>query len=233
MNANFINGGFEDGNFNGWTQGSGYWSGGAINTSDYFPGGSKYNAGADASAIVTPGPDPIVGAALNRVYHGNYAVRVNDWVNNYSASAIRQTVTNWSAPQITFEWAAVLQASHGATDSDNFTLTLKNDTKGTTLYSAQYNSATNGAMFNYFNGWYWTPWQVQTLNTAADIGDTLTIELLGVDCPYGGHAGYVYLDGFGPTPPPPPGIPEPSTYGMIGAGLLVALASLRRFFRKQ
>jgi hypothetical protein len=233
--AGFTNGGFEDGTFNGWTRGSGRWTGGAINTSDYFVGGSKYNASYDASEIVTPGADPIVGAALNRVYNGNFAVRVNNANNNYSVSAVRQTVVNYTDSQINFEWAAVLEESHNAYDSDNFTLTLKNDTKGTTLYSAQFNSATNGPIFTKTGNWYWTKWQVQTLNiAAADIGDTFTLELLASDCPYGGHAGYVYLDGFSNTVViNTTAVPEPSTYGLIGAGALVGMIALRRRFAKK
>jgi hypothetical protein len=37
------------------------------------------------------------------------------------------------------------------------------------------------------------------------------------DCPYGGHAGYVYLDGFGGIIPPPT-TPEPGTLALLGSG---------------
>jgi len=236
--AQFVNGGFEDGTFNGWTKGSGYWDGTwPINTSSYFPSGSNYSAGYDASAIVTPGDDPIVGSLLNRVYAGNYAVRVNDWVNNNSISAIKQTVANYQDTTIFFEWAAVLEASHGSTDSDNFTLRLTNDTKGITLFNASYNSFDNGSIFSTLGSWYYTAWQVQSLDVSAYIGDTFTLELLASDCPYGGHAGYVYLDGFGSVivQPGPGGgaVPEPSTYGMIGAVVLLGGVFIRRRFAKR
>lgn len=61
---------------------------------------------------MTPGPDPIVGTLLNRVYNGGYAARINDWYNNYSVSVISQTVTNYTDPHIYFAWAAVLESSH-------------------------------------------------------------------------------------------------------------------------
>ncbi len=226
----FTNGGFEDGTFNGWTQGAGWWYGGwPLYPSNYLPGGSLYDISANASGIVTPGPDPIVGNLLNQVYNGSYAARVNDWYNNYSVSVISQTVTNYSDPKIYFAWAAVLEASHGPTDSDNFTLMLTDDTKGTMLYLVSYNSATNGPIFQPYGNWFYTNWQVQSLDVTALQGDDFTLTLLGSDCPYGGHAGYVYLDGFGAAPPPP-GTPEPGTLVMLGSGVLFAANWLRRRF---
>jgi hypothetical protein len=65
------------------------------------------------------------------VYSGNYSGRVNDPYNNYSVSVISQTVNNWQDDHIYFAWAAVLQASHGSTDSDNFTLKLTDDNTNT------------------------------------------------------------------------------------------------------
>ncbi len=234
--AQFVNGGFEDGNFNGWTRGSGRWFGGSLNPSTYFSPGVNYSAAYDQSAIVTPGNDPIVGSLLNRVYSGNYSLRVNNQINDYSVSAVRQTVTNYTDDSIFFSWAAVLEDSHGSTDSDNFTLKLTNDTKGLTLYSVSYNSFDNGSIFKQFGNWYYTSWQVQNLDVSAYKGDTFTLELLSADCPYGGHAGYTYLDGFGSVLPPIPSstaVPEPSTYGMIGAGVLLIGAMLRRRFAKR
>lgn len=238
VSAQFVNGGFEDGSFNGWTRGSGYWGGGwPLDPSSYFAGGANYNAGADSSAIVGQGNDPIVGSLLNTVYAGKKAVRVNDEINDKSVSALRQTVTNYQDSSIYFEWAAVLEASHESTDSDNFTLKLTNDTKGTTLYQVSFNSYDNGAIFNEYNGWYYTNWQVQNLDVSAYTGDTFTLELLASDCPYGGHAGYVYLDGFGSVVVDPGdnngAVPEPSTYGMIGAGALLAGVLIRRRFAKR
>ncbi len=227
--GSFTNGGFEDGTFNGWTQGAGWWRGEwPIVPINYLPGGQYYDISYNASGIVTPGPDPIVGNLLNQVYNGKYAARVNDWSQNYSVSVISQSVTNYSDSHIYFAWAAVLEASHGATDSDNFTLMLTDDTAQTVLYAVTYDSYNNGALFHPYGYWFYTDWQVQDL--AVTPGHDFTLTLLGSDCPYGGHAGYVYLDGFGGTPPPP-STPEPGTLAMMGSGLLLGAGWLRnRFF---
>jgi hypothetical protein len=224
----FVNGGFEDGTFNGWTQGAGWWYGGwPLDPSTYLQGGSNYDISANASAIVSQGADPVVGNLLNQVYNGAYAARVNDWYNNYSVSVISQTVTNYTDPHIYFAWAAVLEASHGSTDSDNFTLKLTDDTTGAVLYAVTYDSYDNGPLFHTYGSWYYTDWQVQDLDVSTLQGHDFTLTLLGSDCPYGGHAGYVYLDGFGGTIPPPT-TPEPGTLALLGTGTIFAANWLRR-----
>jgi hypothetical protein len=230
----FVNGGFETGDFSGWTQGAGAWGGGwPINPTDYRPGGSQYIAAYNASAIVTPGTDPLTGNNLNTVYAGNYSARINDSINNYSVSTVYQQVLNYTDPDMYFEWAAVLQASHDSFDSDNFTLQLTDDTTHTVILNRAYNSADNGSIFTYnpFSGAYYTDWQVEHIDLEAlgIQGHDFTLELLASDCPYGGHWGYVYLDGFAPTVVPPgDDVPEPASMLLLGSGGVALLARARR-----
>ncbi len=204
----FVNGNFETGTFSGWTQGGGYWSGEwPIDPSTYLPGGANYSSDYAVNQIVGPGPltDPRTDDKLSIVYSGQKTAKVNDESNNNSVSVISQTVTGYSAPHIYFAWAAVLQSSHGPTDSDNFVLQLKDVTTGETLYQVAYNSAlaaTAPLFTRSDSNWFYTSWQVQDLDVSTRQGHTFTLTLLASDCPYGGHAGYVYLDGFGAVTPP-------------------------------
>ena len=50
-------------------------------------------------------------------------------------------------------------------------------------------------------------------------GHNFTLALLAADCPYGGHAGYVYLDGFGSVRPPV-GVAEPASLALLGLGFV-------------
>lgn len=226
--AGFTNGGFESGDLSGWTGGGGTWSG--------SPGApvppSTFNGGPANNTIMAGGFDPITGAS--RVYAGANSVRVNDAYNNYSVSTLRQSVLGYTDSSIFFAWNAVLQASHGLTDSDYFSLTLTDDSVGDTLVSRGYSSAgsigggASGVTWSAFGSWFSSGWVVESIDLTAlgRVGHNFTLTLLASDCPYGGHAGYAYLDGFGAAPPTP-GVPEPASLALFGLGA-ASLALLRR-----
>ena len=195
----FVNGSFETGDLTGWTVGGGSWHGGAYPVpADYLPGGVNYVPSQASVSVTNPGLDPYTDNNVNMVYAGAHSVRVNDPVNNYSVSVISQRVNNYTDPLIAFAYAAVLQSSHGPTDSDAFIITLTDATTNTVLYSFNLNSATAPGVFTRSNSnWYYTNWVAQSIDVSALEGHDFILSLLANDCPYGGHAGYAYLDGFG------------------------------------
>lgn len=231
--ADFINGNFEDGTLTGWSLGGGR----TVNPTNnldaarYFEGGAAYNPALAAITVTTVGGlDAITG--VSTVFSGDHAVRVNNAVSNYSVSAIKQTVVDYQADQIAFAWNAVLEASHDATDSDAFNLILRDETTGTNLVNRSFSSASAPGTFSAVGNWFTSGWRTESLDVSALKGHTFTLSLLATDCPYGAHAGYVYLDGFGSVAPPPgpvPSVPEPETYTLVLAGLgVVGFVSRRR-----
>jgi hypothetical protein len=127
---------------------------------------------------------------------------------------------------------------HPGSDAPQFSITLKDLTSGSTLYSTAfnvYNAASTGVTWNtgYSDGydqWYYSPWQIQHLDTSGVMGHNLELTVLASDCGWGGHGGYAYVDGFSQyVPPDPPGVvPLPPTVLLLGSGLL-GLVGWRRF----
>lgn len=224
----FYNGGFEAGTTGGWTSGGGY-RGGVDNVgmlpSQFLPGGSLNNDNGNRGAVVDSSyVDPNLGALLgSTVYSGNYSYRAEDTTNGGYATVISQKVSNYTDANIYFAWKAVLEnGGHEENESALMKLTLTDDTTGQLLISRSYNAGFTGSgvdsRFASEGSLFYTPsWQVEQLSIDQSLsGHSFTLSLLASDCQPTGHTGYAYLDGFGAVTPP---VPEPTTYGMMLAGL--------------
>lgn len=235
----FVNGGFEDGNTNGWTTGGGFRGfvpNSSISPEDFLPGGSRYDALSNRSAITTVGTvDANVGAALGTtVYSGNYSYRTEDLISGGYASVISQKVMNYTDANIFFAWKAVLQnGGHAEDDSAEVFISLHDDTTNTQLINRTYNAGDGGggvdSRFTALNDIFYTPdWQIEQLAIDALLaGHDFTLSLLVADCDPTGHFGYAYIDGFGAVVPPGQ-VPEPATAALMLMGMGGMLAARRR-----
>jgi hypothetical protein len=232
--ASFVNGGFETGDTTGWDVSNTAYRASVDNTT-LTPAWVYANDGSTMhSSIISAGTiDPNVGAAFgSTVYSGANSMRVEDIVIGGYASAIQQTVANYTDQFIYFAWKAVLEGAHSASNAATMKLVLRDETTGTDLITRQYNAASGGggvdARWTLLNGNYYTAnWQIETLDVSALSGNTFTLSVLASDCQPTGHFGYVYLDGFGAVIPPTT-VPEPGSLALLGLGMVGLLATSRR-----
>ena len=218
MAQSVVNPGFETGNTNGWTATGGYWSSG------WPVPEAQYQGPPTLVSIMNTGSfDAITGAPT--VFAGNHSVRLNNSSGGNDISAITQSVTNYNGNKLYYAWNAVLEPSHGANDSPSFLIKVVDNTTNTVVTNIAYSafSAQNSTIFRTAGSFVTTDWKVEDVNVIS--GNNYTLTFVAVDCLYGGHGGYVYLDGFGNTiPVPNSGVTFNSATDVVqGATFLLAI----------
>ena len=186
----FTNIGFETGDFSGWSHETHTWQ--DQTAGSFTP---------EKSQIVSSGADQFI-PLIQKVYHGNYSFRVNDFLDRYHISSVSQsrTVPTMTNPTLEFYWAAVLEdPQHPPHAQPYIELEVVNETSGNTLYYKHFysNDPSYSGWINAGHGsWKGIPWQKVIVNLGNSIGDTVRLKVLAADCGLGGHGGYVYLDGL-------------------------------------
>lgn len=203
-----VNADFETGTTSGWTANGGIWQGGWPIDPNNFTGAPTL------VSVQSAGTDAITGAQL--VFSGNNSVKLNNSGGGRDVSVIRQTVLGYddglgttagSATSLYFAWNAVLQPSHGPTDSPNFSIIVQDLTTNSAALNISYSAysaqgaldAGGNPLFRTAGGFVTSDWRVE--NVSVIQGHDYELIFLAADCDAGGHGGYVYLDGFGSVIP--------------------------------
>lgn len=217
MYALFTNGGFESGDYTGWTK-SIFLNPGLTGTPPFTGANIVRNAGGvDQSIIVTAaspqtGVDPILGAAatLKFPYIGTYSARVNGPITGNVSNTIKQQSVIAAGDVDTFDnqvhvrfvVGPVLEnPGHSPQQQPYFYVAVRNVTRGNALLFESLNFANQaGVPWKTANGILYTDWQIVDIAPGAAsiaVGDNIEVEITAADCSQGGHFGYIYADGFG------------------------------------
>lgn len=241
--AIFQNGGFESGNFNGWTTGFGQ-NNGLTGVQPFSS--SSINLGSGGTfrgAVLSAGPD-LVGAPITLPRAGAFTARVNNNATGGFANFISQADaitaadrdTSDSKLHVRFSYAVVLEnPGHTPSGQPFFFIRVRNVTKNTTLFEDFSFAGQTGTQFTNLGT---TPYQYLNWKNAdvivpdADLGDSIQVYLLASDCEPTAHLGYAYLDGFGsavvtpgPTAKATAVVPTLGEWALITLSALLALSA--------
>lgn len=162
-------------------------------------------------AIVSEGPDPVVGAELNMVNNGEYAVRINSKVcsnpsPNRGVNGLVKLVTLQQSgiQNIRFSYALVAESPNHDADSQNpFFVARALDSNGIELDRiCVISNPMDNSFFNELNNnnceaavsILWQDWTCGVLTVNGNVGDEIILEFIAADCGKTGHYSYAYVD---------------------------------------
>lgn len=234
--AGFANGGFETGDFTGWTVVSGYNNG--------YGGGDPMNGvtwnpvgwGTPIAVVVDKASSDGYVPNFSSVFIGDKMAKINDIDGNNHVTQISQVGTideadlnGGSSASLYINWISVMDnPDHTPGDNPWFNITVTKD--DIPIYDVTHISTEAGWTSVGSYGWdpvYQGAGQASLSGLA--VGNVIGVKMTVADCSWGGHGAYAYLDGIGTAyVAPPTSVPENSaTLGLVALAL-AAMALLRR-----
>lgn len=219
--ADFVNGGFENSDFNGWTVSTNLNPGAgipmfpptAISSLGLVTGGVNKSSVQQGATPESQVPSGLTAAdSLRYPRFGKYSAVINEGGNNNNSNTITQSLTTTQADvdavdgriHVRFALAPVLEnPNHLNYQQPYFYIEIANTTTNKILFSSFNFSNQPGVPFKNASanaGVQYTDWQLFDLApgpTGIAIGDQLRATVIATGCSLGGHYGQLYVDGFG------------------------------------
>jgi uncharacterized repeat protein (TIGR01451 family) len=217
----FVNGGFEDGNLNGWTVDTNLVPGAGLTYPPTSIGNLNLVAGGVNHTSVKTGttgtliPSGLSASSTLRFpRYGTATAVVNENGASNNSNTLHQQMTTTNADvdpadnkvHVRFAIAPVLQnPGHPNEQQPYFWVQLTNVSRGGQVLFWTFNFANQaGVPWKTEGGVQYTDWQLFDIspgNAQLAVGDTVEIRVVASGCSQGGHWGAVYVDAFGPSVP--------------------------------
>lgn len=218
--ALFTNGGFETGDFTGWTTTT-FLNPGLSGSPPFVGSDIQRSSGGSNLTMILGSPttaemsltDANTDGVLHYPLSGHYCAVVNYMGANRNGNTLTQTATVGpddvkadGLVHVQSAWAAVVEnPNHTANAQPYVYVHVRDVTTGTDLYSA-FIFAGDGSIWNDVpnspNAVQFTNWQTIDLAPGGiSVGDSIELDVTAAGCSLGGHWGYVYVDHFGSFQP--------------------------------